>query len=110
MSGWAGIILALCLFALSCGDDPATGSPDDPLTESRVIQLFLEWACPAAPGLAQTLYRPFALELPDQQTWLLRTAEGNFHFSESTRTFETDPEASEIVEGLRAKSECRAGQ
>jgi hypothetical protein len=99
----------VCFLAAACGSDVSDeSSPNEPLTESKVIGLFLEYACPAAPGLAQALYRPFAQETLEQGSWVLRTAEGIFRFNESTRRFETTPEATTIIEGLRAKNECRA--
>jgi hypothetical protein len=106
----AALVLAAGLIVVACGgDEPSGDSPDGPLTESKVIQLFLEYACPGAPGLAQALYRPFAQQLP-AGAWLLRTSEGQFRFSESTRTFETDPDATKILEDLRAKGECASSQ
>jgi hypothetical protein len=106
----ATLVLAVSLVALACGDDEPGNAANEPLTESKVIAVFLEYACPGAPGLAQALYRPFAQETLEQGTWVLRTAEGQFRFSESARTFETDPESTAILDGLRAKDECRANQ
>ena len=104
----ATLVLAWCVLAVACGDDAADSSADDALTESNVIALFLEYACPAAPGLAQALYRPFAQETLEPGIWVLRTAEGVFRFDESTRRFTTTPAETAIVEGLREKGECRA--
>ena len=106
----AALVVALCLVVAACGGDDAEPGSGDPLTESNVIGLFLEYACPAAPGLAQALYRPFAQKVPAENTWLLRTSEGTFRFSESIRKFETDPASTEIIEGFRAKGECSASQ
>jgi hypothetical protein len=98
------------MLAVACGDQDEAPTSTGPLTETQVLQLFREWACPADPGRAQALYRPFAQALPQRGTWLLTTAEGQFRFNESTRTFETTPEATTIVEGLRANDACRVSQ
>lgn len=104
---WLVVVIAACGVP-STPSATTTATPGLRLTATEVVQLFLEWACPADTRRATGLYQPKAKpSTTSSDAWLIETQHGTFTVRDSTRIVVPLSDAADFAAGLRASTGCR---